>query len=207
MSSPSKKLRDVLQEREVASFNKFWTILSMLNHFLYLSHSILVCINLSQPNLGQLCLSSSISIYHCPSLAILSIPGPFCTKIWYFGLSWAISTYPRLSLAISAILAYLHTCTLASFELSWVELSYIGFSQFVILPSPGGQARKKKLPISPIFIEFQRNPILWLTTYHGNLPTFENFSKQTEAIFHLFFSLPRQKLIFLLLNVLTEKSA
>ena len=85
-----KKLRDVLQEREVASSNKFWTILSMLNHFLYLCQSILVWINLSRPNLVQLCLSWSISIYHCPSLAILSYPGPFCTQICYFGLSRAI---------------------------------------------------------------------------------------------------------------------
>ena len=98
---------------DVTSFNKLRTILSMLNHFFYLSQSILVCFNLSRPILVQLCLSWFISIYHCPYLAILSYPGPFCTKIWYFGLSWAISSYLRLSLAISGILAYLHTCILA----------------------------------------------------------------------------------------------
>ena len=57
---PPKKLRDVVQEREGASFNYFLTI---LNNFLGLSPSILLYLGLSRSILDYLGLSQCISVY------------------------------------------------------------------------------------------------------------------------------------------------
>ena len=93
-----------------------WRILkiwSILNHFL--SRSILVYLDLSWFILVYLG-SSLIMIYFDVSWSIsgyLELSGPFWTKMWYLGLSQAISVYLNIS---GAILGYL--------ELSWALSEY-----------------------------------------------------------------------------------
>ena len=89
-------------------FQQFWTILSKLNHFLYLSRSILVYLYLSWFILVYLGSAWFILIYFDLSLSIsvylellLEI---FWATLGYLKLSWALSEYNelyRLSLAIS----------------------------------------------------------------------------------------------------------
>ena len=93
-SHNTKKLRDVLQEREVASFNKFWTILSVCwtIFFIYLGQSWSVSIYLD-----LFWFSSVFLIYFNLSLSTsgyLELSWAFLYKNLIF---WAISSYFRLS--------------------------------------------------------------------------------------------------------------
>ena len=101
-----KKLRDVLQERKVASLKNFLTILSMLNHFLNLSRStwsVSIYLDLFCLSSGYLDLFQFIIVH-------IELSWAFLYKIWYYyhlGLFQAILDYHWLSQA------NLHTCILA----------------------------------------------------------------------------------------------
>ena len=100
----------------------------MLNHFLYLSWSILVCLNLSRPilvQLGFLDLFQFIIVHLWLSWVILGLFVQKFDILGYLGLFQAILDYPGhtcilgylhtciLAYLLTCIFAYLHTCTLA----------------------------------------------------------------------------------------------
>ena len=90
-----KKLRDVLQEREGASFNYFLTISNNLSAY----RCILVYNNLSQAILSFLGISRIISDYHRPSRTISGYLKLARAILGFLRLSWAISGYLGLSQA------------------------------------------------------------------------------------------------------------
>ena len=99
---PVEKITSRTTGARGCKFEQFWTILSILNHFLYISRSIFVSLDLSwliSFYLGlYLCLSSFISGYIWLSKTISDFLGSISI---YLGLSQSILLYFSLSRAIS----------------------------------------------------------------------------------------------------------
>ena len=87
----------------------------MLNHFLYLSWSILTSLGSSRSILVQLGLSWSILIYHGLTQALVISRN--------FGQKWEISGYVRLSRAISGYFEQSHV--------SQATMGYLGLSKTI----------------------------------------------------------------------------
>jgi len=93
----TKKLRDVLQEREGTSLNYFKVFFDYIEQF---SRSVSVCLSLSQS--VSVCLGLSRTVSDCLGLSwtILNFLGLFRTILDYIGLIWTILDYLGLSWTI-----------------------------------------------------------------------------------------------------------